>query len=334
MDKKIVIGIIGGCRIARIHAENIARNIEDVEIRYVADVNPDIPAKWAAGAGVKNVVSDSEIILQDPEVQAVLVCTPTNLHCETAIRVAKAGMDIFCEKPIDLTLEKIEEALAEVKKAGVRMQVGFNRRFDHNYRRVHDAIQAGKIGKPLTIKLTVREYQAPPVSYLKESGGIFLDMAIHDFDIVRYMAGSEVESVYAMGSVSVAPEVAEAGDIDTAVTVLRFKNGVVGIVEDCRKSGYGFDDRLEVFGTKGMATTGDDTYAHVEFACDDGFEREGLMHSFDERFSSGLRDIMIDFFNNIREGKPASVSGEDGLQSMRIGFAAKQSQKENRIVEL
>ena len=334
MDKKIVAGIIGGGRIARIHAENIARNIEDVEIRYVSDVAPEIPAKWAAGAGVKNVVSDSNIILNDPEVQAVLVCTPTNLHCETAIRVARAGKDVFCEKPIDLSLEKIETALAEVKKAGVRMQVGFNRRFDHNYRKVYDAIQAGKIGKPLTIKLTVREYQAPPVSYLKTSGGIFLDMAIHDFDLVRFMAGSEVESVYAMGSVSVAPEVAEANDIDTAVTILRFKNGAVGVIEDCRKSGYGFDDRLEVFGTKGMASTGADTYANVEFACDGGFQRDGLMHSFDERFSSGLRDIMVDFFNNIREGKPASVSGEDGYESMRIGFAAKQSWQEGRIITL
>ncbi len=334
MDKKIVAGIIGGGRIARIHAENIARNIEDVEIRYVSDVVPEIPAKWAAGAGVKNVVSDSNIILNDPEVQAVLVCTPTNLHCETAIRVARAGKDVFCEKPIDLSLEKIETALAEVKKAGVRMQVGFNRRFDHNYRKVYDAIQAGKIGKPLTIKLTVREYQAPPVSYLKTSGGIFLDMAIHDFDLVRFMAGSEVESVYAMGSVSVAPEVAEANDIDTAVTILRFKNGAVGVIEDCRKSGYGFDDRLEVFGTKGMASTGADTYANVEFACDGGFQRDGLMHSFDERFSSGLRDIMVDFFNNIREGKPASVSGEDGYESMRIGFAAKQSWQEGRIITL
>lgn len=334
MDKKIVAGIIGGGRIARIHAENIARNIEDVEIRYVSDVVPEIPAKWAAGAGVKNVVSDSNIILNDPEVQAVLVCTPTNLHCESAIRVARAGKDVFCEKPIDLSLEKIETALAEVKKAGVRMQVGFNRRFDHNYRKVYDAIQAGKIGKPLTIKLTVREYQAPPVSYLKTSGGIFLDMAIHDFDLVRFMAGSEVESVYAMGSVSVAPEVAEANDIDTAVTILRFKNGAVGVIEDCRKSGYGFDDRLEVFGTKGMASTGADTYANVEFACDGGFQRDGLMHSFDERFSSGLRDIMVDFFNNIREGKPASVSGEDGYESMRIGFAAKQSWQEGRIITL
>lgn len=334
MDKKIVAGIIGGGRIARIHAENIARNIEDVEIRYVSDVVPEIPAKWAAGAGVKNVVSDSNIILNDPEVQAVLVCTPTNLHCETAIRVARAGKDVFCEKPIDLSLEKIETALAEVKKAGVRMQVGFNRRFDHNYRKVYDAIQAGKIGEPLTIKLTVREYQAPPVSYLKTSGGIFLDMAIHDFDLVRFMAGSEVESVYAMGSVSVAPEVAEANDIDTAVTILRFKNGAVGVIEDCRKSGYGFDDRLEVFGTKGMASTGADTYANVEFACDGGFQRDGLMHSFDERFSSGLRDIMVDFFNNIREGKPASVSGEDGYESMRIGFAAKQSWQEGRIITL
>lgn len=334
MNKKIVAGIIGGGRIARIHAENITRNIEDVEIRYVSDVVPEIPAKWAAGAGVKNVVSDSNIILNDPEVQAVLVCTPTNLHCETAIRVARAGKDVFCEKPIDLSLEKIETALAEVKKAGVRMQVGFNRRFDHNYRKVYNAIQDGKIGKPLTIKLTVREYQAPPVSYLKTSGGIFLDMAIHDFDLVRFMAGSEVESVYAMGSVSVAPEVAEANDIDTAMTILRFKNGAVGVIEDCRKSGYGFDDRLEVFGTKGMASTGADTYANVEFACDGGFQRDGLMHSFDERFSSGLRDIMIDFFNNIREGKPASVSGEDGYESMRIGFAAKQSWQENRVIIL
>lgn len=334
MNKKIVASIIGGGRIARIHAENIARNIEDVEIRYVSDVVPEIPAKWAAGAGVKNVVSDSNIILNDPEVQAVLVCTPTNLHCETAIRVARAGKDVFCEKPIDLSLEKIETALTEVKKAGVRMQVGFNRRFDHNYRKVYNAIQDGKIGKPLTIKLTVREYQAPPVSYLKTSGGIFLDMAIHDFDLVRFMAGSEVEFVYAMGSVSVAPEVAEANDIDTAVTILRFKNGAVGVIEDCRKSGYGFDDRLEVFGTKGMASTGTDTYANVEFACDGGFQRDGLMHSFDERFSSGLRDIMIDFFNNIREGKPASVSGEDGYESMRIGFAAKRSWQEGRIITL
>ena len=191
--EKIMIGIIGGGRIGRMHAGTIYTGMQDVTIKYVSDIYPQAAQQWGPMYGVQNVVSDAEIVFNDPEVQAVLICTSTDTHADYIIRAAECGKDIYCEKPIDLSVEKIERALAAMEKAGVRLQIGFNRRFDRNFRRAYEAIQAGEIGKPLMIRITNHDAMPPPEAYIKVSGGMLLDMSIHDFDLCRYFAGSEAE---------------------------------------------------------------------------------------------------------------------------------------------
>ncbi|MCL6560712.1 MAG: inositol 2-dehydrogenase, partial [Firmicutes bacterium] len=259
MEKKIKLGIIGAGRIGKLHAENVAYNIGYVEIKAIADVFADKVKDWAHGLGIKNVYADYKEILNDPEIDAVMVCSSTDTHSQITIEAANAGKHIFCEKPIDLNLDKVNAALEAVKKAGVKFQVGFNRRFDHNFRQVRELVKAGKIGDPHIIKITSRDPAPPPIEYVKVSGGIFLDMTIHDFDMARYLMGSEVTEVYAVGAVLVDPKIGEAGDIDTAVITLRFANGAIGTIDNSRRAVYGYDQRAEVLGSAGMVMTANNT---------------------------------------------------------------------------
>ncbi|MBZ4644512.1 MAG: iolG, partial [Clostridia bacterium] len=254
MSKKIKVGVIGAGRIGKIHAQSVTYHIPEAEVKTIADVYADKIKDWAHSLGIENVTNDYHDILNDPEIDAVLICSSTDTHSQITIEAAKAGKHIFCEKPIDYDLDRIHAALKAVEEAGVKFQVGFNRRFDHNFKQVRELIKAGKIGEPHIIKITSRDPEPPPVEYVKVSGGIFLDMTIHDFDMARYLSGSEVEEVYAQGAVLVDPAIGEAGDVDTAVITLKFKNGAIGIIDNSRKAVYGYDQRVEVFGSKGCVT--------------------------------------------------------------------------------
>jgi myo-inositol 2-dehydrogenase/D-chiro-inositol 1-dehydrogenase len=230
MARKIKIGIIGAGRIGKLHAENISNNLKNVEIKAIADIFADKIRDWANSIGVKNVYKEPKDIFSDPEIEAVLICSSTNTHAQFTIEAANAGKHVFCEKPIDFDVDKIKDALEAVKKAGVKFQIGFNRRFDHNFKAVRDIVQSGKIGDPHIIKVTSRDPAPPPIEYVKVSGGIFLDMTIHDFDMVRYLSGSDVEEVYTNAAVLVDPAIGEAGDVDTAIISLKFKNGAIGVI--------------------------------------------------------------------------------------------------------
>ncbi len=188
----------------------------------------------------------------------MFICSSTDTHAQIIEEAAEAGKQIFCEKPIALDLAKIDHALAAVERAGVKLQIGFNRRFDPNFKRVRDAVAAGEIGTPHVLRITSRDPRPPPIAYVKVSGGIFLDMTIHDFDMARYLVGSEVESVYAAGAVLVDPEIGKAGDIDTTIITLQFANGVLGAIDNSRKAVYGYDQRVEVFGSAGMVACSND----------------------------------------------------------------------------
>ena len=334
MDNKLKIGVIGAGRIGKIHIQNITYNIPNAEVKTIADVYADNVREWAKGLGIQNVVCDYKEILADPEIDAVLVCSSTDTHSKITIEAAKAGKHIFCEKPIDYDLDRIHQALKAVEEAGVKFQVGFNRRFDHNFKQVHEMIQAGKIGSPHIIKITSRDPEPPPVSYVKVSGGMFLDMTIHDFDMARYLSGSEVEEVYVQGAVLVDPAIGEAGDVDTAVITLKFKNGAIGVIDNSRKAVYGYDQRVEVFGSEGCVTVSNDTLSSAVLSSAAGVMSEKPKYFFLERYMESFAQELRDFVDAVINDKETPVKGIDGLKPVLIGFAAKKSLLEGRPVKV
>lgn len=334
MAKKIRVGVIGAGRIGKIHTENIKYFIPDAEVKAVSDIKIDGIKDWAAGLGIPKIVNDYKEILKDPDIDAVLICSSTDTHSQISIEAAEAGKHIFCEKPIDYDLARIDAVLKAVEKAGVKFQVGFNRRFDHNFKKVKDLILEGKIGDPHIIKITSRDPAPPPIEYVKVSGGIFLDMTIHDFDMARYLSGSEVEEVYANGAVLVDPKIGEVGDIDTAIITLKFKNGAIGVIDNSRKAAYGYDQRIEVFGSKGCVSADNDLPTTTVLSTEEGVVSDKPKYFFLERYTESFVTEVKCFIDAIVNDKPTPVSGIDGLNSVLIGLAAKKSLEEGRPVKL
>ncbi|HHW7507825.1 TPA: inositol 2-dehydrogenase [Mannheimia haemolytica] len=329
------VGIIGAGRIGRVHSESISKYVKGAEIKAISDVKiTEELTAWAKSMGIPEVYDDYKKILQDPEIDAVLVCSSTNTHAPISIEAAQAGKHVFCEKPVDADPAKIREVLAAVEKAGVKFQVGFNRRFDHNFKAIKDRVAAGDIGEPHVIRVTSRDPEAPPIEYVKVSGGMFFDMTIHDFDMIRYLSGSEVEEVFAVGTVLVNPEIGKAGDIDTAVITLKLKNGAIGVIDNSRKAAYGYDQRAEVFGSKGAIHITNDTGSTAVFSGENGVVAEKPKYFFLERYMQSFADEISCFVDSVVNDKPTLVNGNDGLQPVLIALAAKKSLEENRPVKL
>ena len=335
MTDKVKVGIIGAGRIGKLHAANIVYYMPMAELKIIADVNltPEIET-WAKEIGIRRVSTNPEEILTDPDIQVVLICSSTDTHADFIVKSAKAGKHIFCEKPIDLTVKKVLAALKAVKEAGVKLQVGFNRRFDHNFARVHELVVSGAIGEPQLIKITSRDPAPPPPSYVANSGGIFLDMSIHDFDMARFQAGSEVVEVFAKGAVLIDPAIGKAGDIDTALITLTFANGALGLIDNSRKAVYGYDQRLEVFGSKGAAVAENDTPNSVKLYNEENVTGDKPLYFFLERYKEAFIEEMKAFLSSVSMDTPTQVSGEDGLQNLIVGLAAGKSLKEQRPVKI
>ena len=335
MAGKLRIGVIGAGRIGKLHAENIAYFIPQAKLEGIADVmiTPDMES-WAKGLGARIVTKDVSALLADKDIDAVIICSSTDTHADMVVLAAKAGKHIFCEKPVDLTVAKVNAALAAVKAAKVKMQVGFNRRFDHNFRTVREMTLAGKVGDVQMVKITSRDPAPPPATYVAVSGGIFLDMMIHDFDMARFQAGSEVVEVHATGAVLIDPAIGKAGDVDTAIVTLKFANGALGVIDNSRKAAYGYDQRVEVFGSKGCAQAENDTPSTVKLSNDEGVSGDKPMYFFLERYKTAFIDEMKAFVSAVLEGKDVPVSGEDGLRDLLVGLAAKKSLAENRSVRI
>ena len=331
----INIGIIGVGRIGRVHGESISKYVKNARVKAVADpfLNDNSRA-WAKSMGIEEAYTDYKKILQDPDIQAVLICASTDQHSPLSIEAIQAGKHVFCEKPIDHDVSKIKEVLDVVKASGKKYQVGFNRRFDHNFKAVHDAVAAGRVGKQQIIKITSRDPEPPSIDYVKVSGGIFLDMTIHDFDMVRYLSGSEVEEVYAEGSVTVDPAIGEAGDIDTAIITLKLANGATAVIDNCRAACYGYDQRAEVFGTKGCVAISNDSGSNAVFSGADGVISEKPMFFFLERYMMAYANEINSFVEAIVNDTPTPVNASDGLAPVLIGLAAKKSVAEHRPVKI
>lgn len=332
--KKTTIGIIGAGRIGKLHAENIRNHIPEAEIKTISDIKIDQVKDWAHAIGIENVTEDYQNILKDPAIDAVFICSSTDTHAQFTIEAAEAGKDVFCEKPIDLGLDRISNVLDTVKKAGVKLQVGFNRRFDHNFKKVKDLIKEGKIGDPHIIKITSRDPEPPSIDYVKVSGGLFLDMTIHDFDMARYLSGSEVEEVYVNGAVLVDEEIGKANDIDTAIITLKFANGSIGVIDNSRKAVYGYDQRVEVFGSKGQITVYNDKPTNLEISTSDAVLTEKPLYFFLERYNDSFITEVKDFIDAVLNDKEVPVGGIDGLKSLEIGLAARESFASNSPVKL
>ena len=325
MSKKLRIGIIGAGRIGKLHANNLASRVPNAELAAISDVYEPAAKELAEKLGVPAYYSDYHKILEDPAIDAVFICSSTDTHSPISIEAARAGKNIFCEKPIDHDLDKIKVVLDEVKKAGVKYQVGFNRRFDRNFKHVHEVVKNGGIGDVQIVKVTSRDPEAPPISYVKVSGGIFVDMTIHDFDMVRYLSGSEVEEVSAFGACLVNPDIAKEGDVDTCIITLKFANGALGVIDNSRQAVYGYDQRVEVFGSKGCITADNETPNNTTLYTADAVTKEKPLWFFLERYNDAFIAEECSFVEACLNDTETAVGAFDGLQPVLIGLAAKES---------
>lgn len=334
MKKPIIFGVIGAGRIGKIHAENLATRIPDAQVKAIADVINASAREVAERLHIPVATADYHDILADPEIDAIAICSSTDTHANITVEAAEAGKHIFCEKPICHDLAQIDSALSAVEKADVKLQVGFNRRFDPNFLKVRQLVSEGKIGDPHILRITSRDPAPPPVEYVKVSGGIFLDMTIHDFDMARYQMGCEVTEVYVAGGVMIDPAIGEAGDIDTAVITLRFENGAIGTIDNSRKAVYGYDQRVEIFGSEGMVAVGNNTPDTHVYSNAKGVHSALPLHFFLERYTESFIEEMREFVESIQKNITPPVTGIDGRAPVLIGMAAWKSYKENRPVKL
>ncbi len=334
MSTTINFGIIGAGRIGKIHAENLASRIPGATVLAIADPNIEAARELATRLHVPSAVAEADALFDDPAINAVAICSSTDTHARFIIEAAQAGKHIFCEKPIAYDLAQIDAALAAVAKAGVSLQIGFNRRFDPNFRALRQAVVSGQIGAPQILRITSRDPAPPPIEYVKVSGGMFFDMTIHDFDMARYLLGSDVEEVCVMGGVLVDPAIGEAGDVDTAVIMLRFANGALGVIDNSRKAVYGYDQRAEVFGSGGMVASANNTSFNACLSNAEGVHGPKPLYFFLERYAESFVAEMRDFVACLHNGTPTPVSGLDGRAPVLMAMAATRSLHEGRPVKL
>lgn len=325
--EKLKIGLIGLGRIGKIHFHNIQQQIPEAEVAMVYDANADY--------SLYDVPTGSpEELFTHPDIDAVVICSPTDTHADYVEQCARAGKHVFCEKPLDLSLEQIEKTLKVVDKHGVQLMLGFNRRYDPNFLKIKSLVGDGRVGNPHIVKITSRDPAPPPLEYLKSSGGMFMDMAIHDFDMARYIMGKEVKQVFAVAAEFCGKDVEKAGDVDTAVITLTFDDGSLAVIDNSRKAVYGYDQRLEVFGDGGMAHVDNNRPDNHVFYNQSGVQSSLPLYFFMERYATSYLIEMRQFVRAIQRNEPVPVNGDDGLKATMIAVAAARSHKEGRPVEL
>jgi myo-inositol 2-dehydrogenase/D-chiro-inositol 1-dehydrogenase len=331
---KLNVGIIGAGRIGKVHAETLAFRLPESQIVAITDVNQEAAHTLAARCGIPEVAASSEAILANSQIEAVLICSSTNTHADLIVQAAKAGKHIFCEKPIAHSLPEIDRALEAVSDAGVQLQIGFNRRFDANFARVRQAVVNGEIGKPRLMHIVSRDPAPPPLEYVRVSGGMFMDMTIHDFDMARFLIGDEVEEIYTAGGVMVDPKIGEAGDLDTAIVTLRFRNGVIATIDNCRQASYGYDQRVEILGSAGKIATENCYPNQAEISTGKTVHRDLPLNFFMDRYTESFANELRAFVTAVLEKRPTPVTGIDGRIPVVMALAARQSYDERRPVRL
>jgi myo-inositol 2-dehydrogenase/D-chiro-inositol 1-dehydrogenase len=323
--EKVNIGLIGAGRIGRLHAMNLKYRIPGTRLLAVADVLEKSAQEIAYQLEIPVVTGDYRMLLDNKDINAVVICSSTDTHAQIITEAAQAGKNIFCEKPIALDIDQIDQALLEVKRAGMKLQIGFNRRFDPSFKKAKDLVKEGKIGSPHIVRITSRDPAPPPIEYIKVSGGIFLDMMIHDFDMIRFLLDDEVKELIAVGSTLVNPEIGKYNDIDTALVTFQYRNGAWGTIDNSRQAVYGYDQRIEVFGSEGCIQVGNKKPTEVLVSGAEDVRSDKPVYFFLERYNESYIDEMKHFIQCIKEDKEPSVSGFDGKMAVVMGYAAKES---------
>jgi myo-inositol 2-dehydrogenase/D-chiro-inositol 1-dehydrogenase len=326
--------VLGVGRIGKIHSENLLARIPGAELAVLADVSPQELKAAAARLEISRTFPDYRDVIGLPDIAAVVICTPTNTHSQMILDAAAAGKHIFCEKPVELPIQRMKTINDEVEKTGVQLMVGFMRRFDPNFSKLRAIIDSEKIGQVQILRITSRDPAPPPENYLRASGGIFLDMTIHDFDMARFLMAAEVKEIYAKADVLVDPVFKNVGDWDSAVVTLTFENGALGTIDNSRKAVYGYDQRVEAFGSGGMVAVKNKTPDDHVYLDGTGVHSSLPLNFFLERYAESYLNEMRAFVDSIRNDKPVPVTGKDGLMSVAIGLAATKSAKENREVRV
>lgn len=330
------IGIIGAGRIGKVHLESISYHVKNATVTAMADpfMNEETE-KLIRSYGVSKVTKDYKDILNDKDIDAVLVCSSTDTHAAISIEAINAGKHVFCEKPVDHSIEKIQAVADALKEhPDIKFQVGFNRRFDHNFAAIRKAYDDGKIGEAHILKITSRDPEPPNPAYIKVSGGIFLDMTIHDFDMACFLTDSDVEELYVNSAVLVDTAIGEQGDVDTAIITMKMANGALAVIDNSRKAAYGYDQRAELFGSKGMVATSNDTVSSAVISNADGVTGEKPLFFFLERYMGSFSEEMRQFTEAVINDTEVPVGIHAGLQSVKIGLAARKSVEEHRPVKI
>ena len=325
------IGILGCGRIGQIHAYNV-HLMDGAEVAALSDALPDAAQKLADRYGAR--VQSSEEIIASPDIDAVIIGTPTDTHYDLIHAAARAGKAIFCEKPVDLSADRIRDCIKAVEDAGAPFMTAFNRRFDPNFANVQARIAAGEIGDVEIVTILSRDPAPPPISYIKSSGGLFRDMMIHDLDMARFLLGEEPVSIYAVGASLVDPEIGAAGDIDTAAVTLTTASGKICQISNSRRASYGYDQRIEVHGSKGMLRAENMLENSVELASDSGFRKAPAQHFFLERYKLAYQAEIAQFIKQIRAGEPQNPDIHDGLRAQLLADAAARSLSEGVAVSV
>lgn len=323
--------VLGAGRIGQVHADALT-GVSGARLVAIAD--PVAAAAEAVRARHGCDIRKIDAIEAAGDVDAVLICTPTDTHADLIERFARAGKAIFCEKPIDLEIERVRACLQVVRETDAFLMIGFQRRFEPDFNVLKQAIDGGRIGKVEMVALTSRDPSPPPVSYIERSGGIFRDMTIHDFDVARWMLGEEVETVQAAATVLVDPAIGAAGDFDSASVLMTTSSGAHCTISNSRRATYGYDQRIEVHGSKGAVSAINHAEARVEFAGPEGYTRPPNQHFFITRYMEAYRAEIEAFVKAVTDGTPPPVSGEDGLRALALALAAMRSVAEGRAVKV
>jgi len=333
MNRNVNIAVIGTGRIGSVHTRNLVHSIHEANVVAVCDIRLEVAQAVASELGIERVVKDYHELLGDKDIEAVLIATNTDTHAFIVKDAANAGKHIFCEKPLALDLADIDSVMATVKKTKVKLQIGFNRRFDKSFQRVHEIVSSGEIGRPCILRITNRDPEPPSLEYAKTSGGMFLDMSIHDFDMARFQLG-EIEEVYAIGNVLIAPYLKDIGDVDIDIITLRFENGAIGTIDNSRQCVYGYDQQLEVFCSNGTAFARNESENTVTVGNEVGYRSAKPPYSFIQRYADGYVTEVRQFLQCVRDDKPVSPTGQDSRMAVLLGAAAWESKRQNRPVSM
>jgi len=331
--ESIKVGVIGLGRIGKVHLENLLYRIPEATI--VTAYDPNQPKRnYAKNLGVPIVTDSAEEAINNEQLDAVIICSPTTTHVDIIKQAINAGKHIFCEKPLDLSIENIELVNKWVSESNSKLQVGFNRRFDANFRQIRQQVQDGIIGEPHILNITSRDPEPPPINFVPTSGGLFMDMTIHDFDMARFIVGSEVVEVYAKAAVRVDKAIGDLDDVDTATIQLEFENGCLGQIDNSRQSGYGYDQRLEIFGSKGMTRIGNNYPNTTVLHNKEGRHAVNPLYFFMERYTEAYCEEIRAFVKSVVHNKPVEVSVEDALAATKIALACQESLKQHLPIKL